>query len=115
MARIKVTITRSRNEFQVRWARGLVSVSSRKQAEALKANIEAGMSSAKAISAAIWKLPRGKVLMPNPRRYANLGGAARAAGMTPEQRSASAKVAAAARWGKTVTVEPVAGVEGVEG
>jgi hypothetical protein len=106
MARIKVTITRRRNEFQVRWTRGLVTVSSMKQAEALKANIEAGMPSAKAISAAIWKLPRGKVLMPNPRKYANLGGAARAANMTPEQRSASARAAAVARWGKTAVTTP---------
>lgn len=31
------------------------------------------------------------------------GGKARAAGMTPAQRSAAAKKAAAARWGKTTT------------
>jgi len=102
---IKVKVTRTPDGFVVKWPQGLVAVRSQKQADALKANVLAGMSPSSAIFAAI--VPPRRKLPRDPGKYAKLGGQALAAKMTPEERSASARRAAAARWGTTATV-PVA-------
>jgi len=104
--RIKVTITRNPNGFQVRWVGGLVTVRSQKHADALQANVQAGMTPADAIYTAI--VPPRRKLPRDPGKFAKLGGLARSASMTPEQRREIAKLAAAARWGKKVEAAPVA-------
>ena len=47
-----------------------------------------------------YEAPAGERRPPDPAAGGRVGGRARAAKMTAEQRSASAKAAAAARWGK---------------
>lgn len=108
MARIKVRVTRGPEGFVVRWTKGVVTVRSQKQADALKENVEAGMSPARAIYKALVR-PRRK-LESGPGQFAALGGVARSATMTAEQRSASARLAAAARWGKKVETDETAPV-----
>jgi hypothetical protein len=99
---IEVKVTRGQDGFQVRWARGLVTVRTQKHAEALRANIAR-------VGAASWA--RGWVMMPNPGKFASAGGTARAASMTAERRREIGQAGAAKRWGKTVAVtvpvEPV--------
>jgi hypothetical protein len=94
---IKVKVTRGRDGFQVRWAQGIVTVRTKKHAEALRANIER-------VGAASWT--KGWVMMPNPGKFASQGGHARSLSMTPEKRREVAQAAAAARWGKTTVTVP---------